>query len=143
MRILAIDPGEKRIGLAVSDPGGVIASPLGVILHSSLLEDLSKIEAVISEKQIDAVVIGESPGLDGEDNSSTRRARKLGEHIHARIGIRVEYVDESGTTNEAINTAFFLGKPKKKRSGHQDSIAATLILQRYLETMSATNKNNG
>lgn len=133
MRLLAIDPGEKRIGIALSDPSGTIASPLAIIQHKSFEENMLNIHALIDQYQVERVLVGVAFDAEGEETSSSRRARKLGEGLRSRFGLDVRYLDESGTTNEAKIAAFVAGKRKKDRRGHLDSVAATILLQRYIE----------
>jgi putative Holliday junction resolvase len=135
MRILAVDHGEKRIGLSLSDPFGMIATPFGVINHKSYQEDLRAICKVISDNEVNLVVVGLALDDEGNETSSSRRARKFGEGLLNQYQIVVEYFDESGTTKEAKQAAIIVGVRKKRRTGHMDSIAATLILQRYLDVV--------
>lgn len=136
MRILAVDHGEKRIGLSLSDPLGMIATPFRVINHKSYQEDLRAICKVISDNEVNLVVVGLALDDDGNDTASSRRARKFGEGLLNQYHILVEFFDESGTTKEAKQTAIIAGVRKKKRTGHMDSIAATVLLQRFLEVIS-------
>ena len=133
MRILAIDPGEKRIGIALSDPTGTIASPLIIIQHKSFDENILTIHQLINQYQVQRVVVGVALDPEGEETSSSRRARKLGEGLKNRFSLDVRYLDEYGTTNEAITSAFSAGKRRKDRREHLDSVAAAILLQRYIE----------
>jgi len=136
MRILAIDHGEKRMGLSLSDPTGVIATPFGVINHISFQEDLCAVYKVITENEVKLVVVGLALDDEGNETSSSRRARKFGEGLMAQYQVDIEYFDETDTTKEAKQAAIIVGVRKKKRIGHLDSIAATVLLQRYLEGVS-------
>ena len=137
MRILAIDPGEKRIGLALSDPGRIIASSYGVIIHKSFEDDILSINNIILQNEVSLVVIGQAYNEDGDATSSSRRALKFGEGLKSRFQIKVVYYDESGTTQEAKEAALLMGLNKKNRRGHLDNLAATILLQRYLDMISA------
>ena len=134
MRILAIDPGEKRIGLAISDPTRTIASRLSVIVHESFAMDLQRIHDLVSKNDVGLVVVGQALDDEGESTASSRRATKFGQGLVDKYQIAVVYYDEAGTTNEAKQTAFDLGVKRKKRQGHLDDLAATILLQRYLDT---------
>ena len=91
MRILAIDNGEKRIGLAVSDPTGSVATPCGIINHVSFQLDLQEIYAVINQKEVELVIIGLALDDEGHDTKSSRRAKKIGEGLMNNYDIRVDY----------------------------------------------------
>lgn len=132
MRILAIDPGEKRIGLALSDPERIIASSYGVIIHKAFEDDILSIIDIINQNEVNLVVIGQAFDEDGNATSSSRRAAKFGERLKARFQVTVVYYDEAGTTQEAKETVLLMGLNKKNRRGHLDHLAATILLQRYL-----------
>lgn len=133
-RVLCIDPGEKRIGLAISDPTGVIANPLQVIRHISRDEDARKIVDLAQQREVICIVIGQALGDDGESTASSRHAEKLAEAIRSMTSTRVILWDESGSTNEAQDARREMGLRRKQRVGHQDQIAATIILQSYLDS---------
>jgi putative holliday junction resolvase len=133
MHILAIDPGEKRIGLALSDPTGTIASPLTVLTHISYGENASRIVDLATERGAEKIVIGQALSMDGESTASSRRAGRLAGAIRAQTSIPVEFWDETGSTKAAREARIAMGVSRKKRSGHLDEIAATVILQSYLD----------
>ncbi len=141
MRILAVDPGEKRIGLALSDPERIIASSYGVIFHKSFEDDILSINNVILQNEVSLVVIGQAYNEDGDATSSSRRALKFGEGLKSRFQIKVVYYDETGTTQEAKEAALLMGLNKKNRRGHLDNLAATILLQRYLDSISVQRDN--
>jgi putative holliday junction resolvase len=134
MRILALDYGEKRIGVAMSDPTGTIASPFGVLVHKSFTADAETISKLIHENEVKMLVIGVALDGEGEETQSSRRSRKLGNVLKEICQVVVHYVDESYSTNEAREASIAMGKNKRARKGHQDQIAAAIILQRYLDT---------
>lgn len=133
MRILALDPGEKRIGLAISDPTQTIATRFSVILHKSFKADLEQVYNVIKGNDVGLVVIGQALDDDGNETTSSRRAAKFGKGLADQYKIVVVFSDESGTTNEAKQTVIDLGVRRKDRQGHLDDLAATILLQRYLD----------
>lgn len=137
MRILAIDPGEKRIGLALSDPTRTIAASHTVLLHSAFDEDVLAICNYSEQNDVDTVVIGLALNDDGGTTTSSRRAEKLGNVLKNKHQLNVIYIDEYGTTNLAKQIAIELGTQRKKRRGHLDNLAATIILQRFLEQIHA------
>ncbi len=136
MRILAIDPGEKRIGLALSDPARIIASSYGVVIHKSFEDDLLSINNIISQNEVSLVVIGQAYDEDGHATTSSRRGVKFGEGLKSKFQIPIVYYDEAGTTQEAKEAALLMGLNRKNRRGHLDNLAATILLQRYLDMIS-------
>ena len=134
MRILAVDHGEKRIGLALSDPTATIASPLKVIEHVSRVMDAAQIANLAQENEVGLIVIGQSFDEEGNPNLAGRRAAKFAEALKQQTSIPVVLWDESFSTQDARLTRIELGVSRKKRSGHHDSLAAVVILQSYLES---------
>ena len=134
MRILAIDHGEKRIGLALSDPTGTIASPLSVIKHVSRLLDAAQVANLAAEKDAGLIVIGQSFDEEGNPNLAGRRAAKFAEALKEQTNIPIELFDESFSTQDARATRIEMGVSRKQRSGHMDELAALMILRSYLES---------
>src|SRR5262245_2501741 len=134
MRILAVDHGEKRIGLALSDPTGTIASPLTVIKHISRLMDAAQVANVATENGAGLIVIGQSFDEEGNPNLAGRRAAKFAETLKEQTRIQVVLWDESFSTQDARATRIELGVSRKKRAGHHDALAAVMILQSYIES---------
>ena len=139
MRILAIDPGEKRLGLAISDPTGTIASPLTVLNHISRDENAARVVQLATERGAEKIVIGQALSVEGEDTPSSRRAAKLANAIRRQSSLSVEMWDETGSTKTAREARIAMGVSRKKRSGHLDEIAATVILQSYLDWVRGVN----
>lgn len=134
MRILAVDHGEKRIGLAVSDPTATIASPLTVIKHASRTMDAAQVANLAEEIDVSLIVIGQSFDEEGLPNLAGRRAAKFAEALREQTQIPIVLWDESFSTQDARAARIELGVSRKKRAGHQDSLAAVVILQSYLES---------
>jgi len=133
MRILAVDHGEKRIGLALSDPTATIASPLQVIKHVSRLLDAAQVANLASENEVGLIVIGQSFDEEGSPNLAGRRAAKFAEALKEQTNLPVELFDESFSTQDARATRIEMGVSRKKRSGHMDELAAVMILRSYIE----------
>jgi len=134
MRILAVDHGEKRIGLALSDPTATIASPLRVIKHVSRLMDAAQVANLASENEVGLIVIGQSFDEEGNPNLAGRRAAKFAEALKEQTNIPIELFDESFSTQDARATRIEMGVSRKKRSGHMDELAAVMILRSYIES---------
>ena len=135
MRILAVDPGEKRLGIAVSDPSGTIANPLTVLKHVSRPLDAAAIAQLAVENQAGRIVIGQSLDEDGLPTPEGRRAGRLAEAVQGQTDLPVVLWDESGSTQEARSARLALGASRRKRGGHLDDLAATYILQTYLDAL--------
>ena len=133
MRILAIDHGEKRIGLAISDSTGTIAGPLKAIEHVSRPLDAAQVAAIAAENSAELIVIGQSFDEEGRPNPAGRRAARFAEALKTQTQIPIVMWDESLSTQDARAARIELGISRKKRAGHLDELAAQMILQSYLE----------
>lgn len=138
MRILAVDHGEKRIGLALSDPTATIASPLKVLRHVSRLVDAAHVAEVAIEHEVGLIVIGQSYDEDGNPNLAGRRAGRFADELKNQTNIPIQMWDESHSTQIARAARIELGLSRKRRAGHQDEFAAVVILQSYLEAKHVT-----
>jgi putative Holliday junction resolvase len=136
MRILAVDHGEKRIGLAISDPTGTIANPLSVIQHVSRAIDAAQVATIATEQETGMIVIGQSFDEDGQPNLAGRRAARFAEALQGQTDIPIQMWDESFSTQKARAARIQMGVSRKQRAGHLDEIAATVILQSYLDAHS-------
>lgn len=134
MRILAVDHGEKRIGLAISDPTGTIANPLTVVEHVSRPVDAAQVATIASEQKAGLIVVGQSFDDKGQPNLAGRRAVRFAEALQIQTDIPILMWDESFSTQEARTARIRMGVSRKKRAGHLDQIAATVILQSYLDS---------
>ena len=135
-RVLAVDPGDKRLGIAVSDLTGTIASPVCVLPHVSREKDALAILAIAVEKEVGMIVIGQAISWDGEVSVQGRKSTRLAKKIRSLGSIAVVLWDEYGSTNTARKTRQMMNVSRKKRKGHLDEIAATVILQTYLDSQS-------
>lgn len=132
-RILAVDPGEKRLGIALSDPSGTIASPLLVLNHVSRLVDAAAVAQLARDHGAVRIVIGQALGDEGQPTPSSRHAERLAEAIRSQTDLPIDLWDESGSTQAARASRIAMGVSRRKRSGHLDEVAATIILQSYLD----------
>lgn len=133
MRILAIDPGSHRLGLALSDPSGTVALPLRVLVRRSEAEDLKELASVVSENQVELVLIGLPRLMDGSIDVAARSAQAFGARVSGAVGVPVEYWDERLTTVAAERFLIEQGKRRAQRRQDVDKVAATLLLQGYLD----------
>ncbi|MDD2921556.1 MAG: Holliday junction resolvase RuvX [Anaerolineales bacterium] len=137
MRILSVDHGEKRIGLALSDETATIASPLKVVEHISRAIDAAQVAEIAAQNNVALIVVGQSFDDEGAPNPAGRRAARFADELKNQTNIPIEMWDESFSTQEARSARIQLGVSRKKRAGHQDAFAAVVILQSYLESRRA------
>lgn len=133
MKILAIDHGEKRIGVAISDETATIASPVKVIEHISRAIDAAQVAEIAAQNQVGLIVVGQSFDEDGNPNPAGRRAGRFADELKNQTHVPIQMWDESFSTQIARSARIELGVSRKKRAGHQDVFAAVVILQSYLE----------
>lgn len=134
MRVMAVDPGEKRIGIALSDPTGTIASPLTVIQHVSRIVDAATIADLAKQHQVGLIIVGQALDDDGLPTPASHKADRLAAAIQEQGLIRIKMWDESFSTQEARQARIEMGTSRHKRRGHMDELAATVILQSYLDS---------
>jgi putative Holliday junction resolvase len=136
-RILGIDYGEKRIGLAISDPLNITAQPLKLLERTKTGEDLALIKELIEEHGVEKVVIGLPLNMDGSEGFMTDAIRRFSEKLKKIHPIEIIEVDERLTSHQAdlsLKTAKIRGKRKKSKI---DTISAQIILQTYLDSISS------
>ena len=133
MKILAVDPGDKRIGVAISDPTGTIANPLVVIKHVSRPIDAGIIAQLAHENQVNLIIVGQSLDIEGNPTPQGRRAKRLADAIGEQTHLPIKLWDEFGSTQAARTASIALGIPRRKSRSHLDDLAATYILQTYLD----------
>lgn len=134
MRILAVDPGEKRLGIAISDPTGTIANPLMVIKHIARSIDAATIAELANQHNADQIIIGLALDAEGKSTKQSRSAERLAEAVRNQTDLQVILWDESESTQIARGARIAMGVSRRKRRGHLDDLAATVILQTYLDT---------
>lgn len=133
MKVLAVDPGDKRIGLAISDPTGTLARPLMVIKHESREKDAQTIIDIAEQEAAELIVVGWPLDSAGEVGPQARKSERLAVIIRQKSPLtNVRLWDESGTTQRAIESRIQLGVSRKKRKGHLDDVAASILLQDFL-----------
>ena len=135
MRILAVDPVEKRLGIALSDPSGTIASPLTVLKHLSRPLDAAAIASLAHDHEAGCVLVGQALDDENQPTQQSRRAERLAEAIRQQTSLPVILWAESGTTQAAWQASRLMGVPRRKRQGHLDDLAAAALLQSYLDRL--------
>jgi len=136
MRVLAVDPGSRRVGLAVSDPTGTIAQPLTTLPADPRATLVDRLVAVAREQEAEALVVGLPRRLDGSLGPEAKEARALAEGLAAAAGLPMALVDERLTSVAAERSLLASGVSRTRRRQLSDQVAATLILQSYLDAES-------
>jgi putative Holliday junction resolvase len=132
-RLVAVDYGERRVGLAVSDPTGTIASPAGYILRRpGKRAPIAEIIRRAEELGARGFVVGLPLDQSGEDTPRATEVRRIAAELEKRTGLPVELVDERFTTAAALRAVRELGGSAKGRKGDVDALAATVLLQHAL-----------
>ncbi len=136
--ILGIDLGEKRIGLAVSDPAASIAFPAGFVASHGRARDLAALREVIEARGIVRIVVGLPIHLDGKASPGSAAARSFANALGEATGLPVDLLDERWTSRAAERSLSETKGGRKKRREVVDSVAATLLLRTYLERQLAS-----
>jgi len=137
MKHLSIDLGEKRIGIAVSDPRGIIAQPFDIIKRISDKETLLKIKSICSTEKIEVIVVGIP--LSGNEKTQLR-FKSFARKVKDATEIPVHLWDETFSTKQAQNMVAFsdVRSTRKKTKDHRDDVAAAIILQEFLDHEKST-----
>ena len=137
MRALGLDIGEKRIGVALSDPRGILATALTVLETRSEDDTLKRIAALAREHDVEQIVVGMPFSLDGSLGPQARRIQSFIETLSKRTEIPVVTWDERFSTFDAERVLVEAGVKREKRKKHLDSVAAAIVLQGYLDRQRA------
>jgi putative Holliday junction resolvase len=142
MRILAIDYGTRRLGLALSDPMGITAQPLASLQRKSIRADIEKLREIVVERQVGRAVIGLPLNLDGSHGALWEETNLFRTRLETELGIPVAGWDERLSTVEAERVLISADISRRKRKGVIDKVAASIILQSYLEAHPQTSGGN-
>lgn len=132
-RVLGLDVGTKTIGIAMSDPLRMLASPVRTLSRKSVRQDCDQLVKLVREHGIEALVVGLPYELDGSEERSARLARQIGSVLGERTALPVHYVDERYTSVDAERQLIEAGMSRARRKQVIDQAAAVLILQSFLD----------
>lgn len=132
MRVLALDLGERRIGLALSDPTGTIAQGLDVIDRKTGANVLAEIRRRIEALGVERIVVGLPLRMDGTEGAEAEKVRRFVARLQTRVGIPVDVQDERLSSAEAEQLMIAGDASRARRRRSRDAVAAALILQTYL-----------
>ncbi len=142
-RVAGIDYGTVRIGVAISDAGRTIASPLEMRHRGSQAADADYFRQLVQREQVQLFVVGLPVHLSGEESEKSREARSFGAWLEEAAGVAVEYFDERFTTVQAESFLRSGKLTRKRRQQRRDMLAAQLMLAAYLESGKAGNEQPG
>ena len=134
MRILALDIGERRIGVALSDPSGILASPLTVLQRTGLKRDLGEILRLAEEKEAESVLVGMPLSLDGVAREQAQRVQQFCQALEREARIPIITWDERLSTVEAERRLREGGASSGHRREILDAVAAAVVLESYLDS---------
>jgi putative Holliday junction resolvase len=136
--VLALDLGEARIGLAISDGLGITAQPLPVLRRTALAADLEALARIVAEREVQEIVIGLPLLLSGVEGTAAQAARAFAAALAERLpGVPLELWDERLTSAEAERVLVSADVSRRRRREVLDGLAATLLLQSYLDAAGA------
>jgi putative holliday junction resolvase len=133
-RVLALDLGKRRIGLALSDELGITAQGLETLERSNIREDLARLAQLASDKNVTLILMGNPLHMSGREGRQTEYTRDFAERLHAATGLPVEFRDERLTTVEAERVLRQSGISIQKRAKAVDRLAAVILLESYLDS---------
>jgi putative Holliday junction resolvase len=133
MRSLGLDIGDRRIGVALSDPEGWLASPLTIINRSDTTTDIKAITDIVDQNHVGQIIVGLPLSMNGGLGQQADKVQEFTKELISRTDIPVDFRDERLTTVSAQRLMRAAGSSKNKRKTPDDAIAATLILQGYLD----------
>jgi putative Holliday junction resolvase len=134
-RILALDLGKKRIGLAVSDPLGITAQGLPTLQRTRIRDDIAAIESIIKEKEVTLLLMGHPVHMSGRDSRQAEYTREFAERLGEHTGVEVRYWDERLTSVQAERVLKESGISIEKRAKAVDRLAAVILLESYLDSL--------
>jgi putative Holliday junction resolvase len=138
MKYLALDVGDRRVGVAVSDPTGLIATPLAVVHRKSKVEDFRQIARLVREQKVEGLVVGLPLQADGSAGPQARRIQRYGLAVAAALqaeglDLPIVFWDERLSTVRAQESMIAAGRKARDRRARIDAAAAAVILQDYLD----------
>ena len=132
-RIIGLDMGDRRIGVAMSDPTGILASPLSIIERTSDGQAVDAILKVVNEWGVERIIVGLPRSMDGHIGPQAEKVQVFTEMLRQRTAVPIEYRDERLTTVTAMRLKQEASTRRLDRKTRYDAMAAAIILQEYLD----------
>lgn len=133
MRALGLDIGEARVGVAVSDPSGRVASPVTVLDARALMRDPAPLQQLVEDYEVESLVVGLPLTLAGDEGHQALEVREVAERLAEVLGVPLEYHDERNSSAEAKRAMREAGMSEREQRGSLDKIAAAIVLQGWLD----------
>ncbi|TDB39134.1 MAG: Holliday junction resolvase RuvX [Actinobacteria bacterium] len=133
MRLLGLDIGEARVGVAVSDPAGTIASPLVVLDARLLTRDIRPLRTLVDDYEVEGLVVGLPLSMNGSEGRQSATVRAVADRLGKELALPVMYADERLSSATAARAMGSGGVKAKQQRGRLDMVAAAIILQAYLD----------
>jgi putative Holliday junction resolvase len=133
VRVLALDIGERRVGVAASDASGRVATPVK-ILDARALSDGVTLRRLVEDYEVDLVLVGLPLSLDGTEGPQARRVRAQAARLAPQLGVPVDFADERLSSTQAARAMQEAGMSERDRRGKLDAVAASLFLQAWLDS---------
>lgn len=140
VRILAIDYGRKRIGLALSDEFGVTAQPLSTLVRTNRREDFRHLREICRLHGVHRILVGHPVHMSGEAGEMAQEAERFAARLQEELAIETELLDERLTSWEAQQSVSLSAPSRRKRRANIDSLAAAILLREYLDSNQADAK---
>lgn len=135
LRVLALDFGKRRIGLAISDELGITAQGLDTLQRTNIREDITRLAQLIAEKSVSLILMGNPLHMSGAEGRQTEYTRDFASRLGARTGVEVQFWDERLTTVAAQRVLRESGISIEKRARAVDRLAAVILLESYLDSL--------
>lgn len=142
-RILALDYGNKRIGMAITDPLGITAQPFNVLCGLSESEIIKRISSIIEEKNIEKIVLGLPLTLKGTRGKSVKKVEHFAERLSRKVSVPIIYWDERFTSVQAQRALIQMNEKVYRHKEKVDLIASVILLQSYLDFVKGSSGMNG
>ena len=136
MRVLALDPGAVRVGVAISDELGMIAQPLGFIPAEPFADCLEGLKQILAEKQVELILVGLPRNMDGSCGPAALKVQEFVAVLKTALAVPIRTWDERLTSAQANRLLVEANVRRNKRKGKVDQLAAAILLQSYLDARS-------
>jgi len=135
---VALDIGERRVGVAISDPAGRVATPLEVLDARDASQPGGKLQRIVEDYEVEIAVVGLPLSMDGTEGPQARRVREVAERMAQFLPITLQFVDERLSSVEAKRRMREAGYDERHQRGAVDMVAASIFLQDYLDAQAAS-----
>lgn len=143
MRVIGLDIGEKRVGVAVSDPGRRVATPVTVLDAAQLARDVRPLTRIIDDYEARLIVVGLPLTLEGAEGPQAARVRSFADRLSGILAVPIRFADERLSSVEAGRRMREAGADERRQRGAKDMVAASIFLQSYLDSLNSARPGEG